>query len=377
MSPSPPSRWSLGAHFCVEQARLLGYRELGPLLAASSLHSSEQAALRVYDPSYAFENGALPRCSTLQEAREEVRARFEQVVASLQAIHSHEEGSPPISPNLPTPCLPSLPLSPPLPPSHPLSSLPLASWRLLSPAVARLLSFSCDAQGCPSPAVDGCFYHASELAFFSLDQLITDSRNLAHSPSEGEVRETLRSLLAMLACIHAAGCALRSHQPSSIMRFAKGWKLTSPSLLLPTGHPRPSPHPPGLYTPPEMTELIARGERWGARLPHRRLALGPSLPTQCSPHSFTPHLTPLTPLIALSHSPHLSPDPPYSPRDQPLTSLPTSSAVTPLLSLQSPPLRRHTPSLNTLPSSSPLHLPLTLLLASHSLPPCSKGDGGS
>ena len=189
--------WDVGRRFHLVEPRVLGHGTYGPVLRARDVNTAQLVALRVYDASDAFQSQRLSGCASLAEAQEQTLAHFKLEVSTMHSLH-RGRALPGVRSELR------------------LDQLPHHSRESCSRAVTALLDFSCDADGNPARATDGCCYIVTEPGMFSLEQLARDSQeqlSRGRHPSIPEVRETLRSLLSLLETLHKSNCVLVSHSP--------------------------------------------------------------------------------------------------------------------------------------------------------------------
>lgn len=238
MVAQPPTTL-LTEHYDVGEPRCLGQGRYGPIIRARDIRTHELVAVKVFNAAEAFHSGRLTGCATLQDAETEALLQFQHEVRLMQRAG----GGKPAAAARDAPWLAELPDC--------------------SAAVVKMLDHSKDARGEPARADDGCCYLVMELGLFTMEQLVRDSREVGRRPSVPEVRETARSLLAMLTELHRCGCVLASHSPRHFMRFPSGWKVLAADALRPaataietSGH-RPEP----LYLAPEFASAVLAGSR--------------------------------------------------------------------------------------------------------------------
>jgi serine/threonine protein kinase len=239
--------WRLEEHFEIIEPRVLGHGTYGPVLRARDLHTSQFVALRVYDADESFHSQRLQGCASIEQAREQTLAHFSRQVSAMHSVHRGQTATGALSETW-------------------LDALPSSARESCSKVVAALLGYSCDSDGIPARATDGCCYIVTEVGMFSLEQLIRDSQeqlSRGRQPSVPEVRETMRSLFSLLASLHTGGCVLASHAPRKLMRFPLGWKLSCASPLHSVGHrvEGASAALIAMYQPPELSAGVLHGTR--------------------------------------------------------------------------------------------------------------------
>eukprot|EP00746_Dinoflagellata_sp_MGD_P134118 gnl/MRDRNA2_/MRDRNA2_67937_c0_seq2.p1 gnl/MRDRNA2_/MRDRNA2_67937_c0~~gnl/MRDRNA2_/MRDRNA2_67937_c0_seq2.p1 ORF type:complete len:428 (+),score=82.00 gnl/MRDRNA2_/MRDRNA2_67937_c0_seq2:106-1389(+) len=90
----------------------------------------------------------------------------------------------------------------------------------------QLLDYSKDSKGQPGKADDGCYYIVLELALYTLDDYLDDRRRHNRPMRMPDVQRVFRSLVNMVACLHAHGYVHLDIKPENIMRMSSGdWKL--------------------------------------------------------------------------------------------------------------------------------------------------------
>jgi len=233
MAAKPPTTLLTG-HYETGEPRCLGHGRYGPIIRARDIRTHELVAVKVYNAAEAFHSGRLTDCATIRDAEAEALLQFQHEVRLMKRA----AGGKPAAGAADAPWLAELPDC--------------------SAAVVKMLDHSKDARGEPSRADDGCCYLVMELGLFTMEQLVRDSREVGRRPSVPEVRETARSLLAMLTELHRCGCVLASHSPRHFMRFPSGWKVLAADALRPAatvveagGH-RAEP----LYLAPEFASAL-------------------------------------------------------------------------------------------------------------------------
>jgi serine/threonine protein kinase len=224
-------------HFDVDrEPRVLGQGTHGPIIRARDVRTSELVAVKVFDAAEAFHSGRLPRAASLDEAHELTFRRFESEVRMLCHVHGGPDGR----------------------------ASDDAPGLGCSSAVVGLRGYSMGPASQPARAPDDCCYIVLELGFFTLEQLARESSQQGRKPSMPEVRDTLRSLLGILAEVHRSGAVLTDHAPGNFMRFKGGWKVIAVDTLLAEGQASLTADcGDPVYCAPELAELVLRGDRCG------------------------------------------------------------------------------------------------------------------
>merc|ERR1719316_382040 len=90
----------------------------------------------------------------------------------------------------------------------------------------QLVDYSKDSKGAPGPAEDGNVYVILELALYTLDDYLHDRRKCNKPMRMPEVQRLFKSLVNMVALLHAHDYVHLDIKPENIMRTSNGdWKL--------------------------------------------------------------------------------------------------------------------------------------------------------